>query len=382
MAKCGITNISGGGGIGSDELSVTADKVVEGNTYVGADTNDEIGAGTLVDRPSTTGAISVARGGADNNYIFTRIPKGAYRTATGTGYPEVTALQSDVATAGGLSADKIMAGKSAFGMNGTATNDSTAAASDIRSGAVAYMKGVRTPGTMPDFSKTATPIDAVRISNNRFEVAVVRGYHGYSWADNGYEYMSFDQVANAIGLTAAKLKKGEVVCGKTGTFEGYIAETLDLYNRGAWGSIAASNLNPKWANQGDYRPGTLRYDPAQIALVTGDSVRYQLSMLIAKSFNTINYSYFNVTVICAQSLTQMLRIECGTGYQDSGTSWGITNRLGDTGAVGFSSTSTEATITLNLSNINSIVYFLLTMYPNTGATLNKDSVYIRRIWFS
>lgn len=47
MAKCGITNISGGGGIGSDELSVTMKQVLKGKTYVGADTNDEIGIGEL-----------------------------------------------------------------------------------------------------------------------------------------------------------------------------------------------------------------------------------------------------------------------------------------------------------------------------------------------
>ena len=33
MAKLGTTNIGGGGGIGSDELTVTKNKVVEGYTY-------------------------------------------------------------------------------------------------------------------------------------------------------------------------------------------------------------------------------------------------------------------------------------------------------------------------------------------------------------
>jgi len=221
MAKCGITNISGGGGIGSDELSVTADKVVEGNTYVGSDTNDEIGTGTLVDRASTTGAISVARGGADNNYIFTRIPKGAYRTATGTGYPEVTALQSDVATAGGLTADKLMVGKNAFGMNGTATSNANAVTSNILSGRTAYVNGSLLTGTMPNYGSTPTAIDAIRINNNRFEVAVASGYHGYSWANNGYEYMTYAQVASTIGLTATNLRSGVTTCGVAGTLVDY-----------------------------------------------------------------------------------------------------------------------------------------------------------------
>ncbi len=53
MAKCGITNISGGGGIGSDELSVTKEYVLSGKTYVGADTNDEIGTGTMANNGTT-----------------------------------------------------------------------------------------------------------------------------------------------------------------------------------------------------------------------------------------------------------------------------------------------------------------------------------------
>lgn len=47
MAKSGKTNISGGGGIGSDELTATKKYVLKGKTYVGSDTNDEIGAGEL-----------------------------------------------------------------------------------------------------------------------------------------------------------------------------------------------------------------------------------------------------------------------------------------------------------------------------------------------
>ena len=47
MAKCGVTNIGGGGGISSNELSAIKKYVVKDKTYVGADTNDEIGVGEL-----------------------------------------------------------------------------------------------------------------------------------------------------------------------------------------------------------------------------------------------------------------------------------------------------------------------------------------------
>lgn len=53
MAKYGITNVSGGGGIGSDEVSVTREYVLNNKTYVGADTDDEIGTGAMPDNKST-----------------------------------------------------------------------------------------------------------------------------------------------------------------------------------------------------------------------------------------------------------------------------------------------------------------------------------------
>lgn len=53
MAKYGVTNIAGGGGIGSDEVSVTKEYVLDGKAYVGADTNDEIGIGTMSNNETT-----------------------------------------------------------------------------------------------------------------------------------------------------------------------------------------------------------------------------------------------------------------------------------------------------------------------------------------
>jgi hypothetical protein len=53
MAKYGVTNVAGGGGIGSDEISVTKEYVLNGKTYVGSDTNDEIGTGTMANNGST-----------------------------------------------------------------------------------------------------------------------------------------------------------------------------------------------------------------------------------------------------------------------------------------------------------------------------------------
>ena len=143
------------------------------------------------------------------------------------------------AGAGDVLSGKVIVDKDGNPLPGTLALSGNASDSQVLAGSTYYStdpKSKRT-GTMPNYGKTPTQINNIRINNNRFEVAVAAGYHGEYWANNGYEFMSFDQVANAIGLTAAKLKKGEVVCGKTGTFEGYVPTANDLYLRGNAASI-------------------------------------------------------------------------------------------------------------------------------------------------
>lgn len=83
--------------------------------------------------------------------------------------------------------------------------------------------GLAVAGTMRNWSGTPQHIDARRLQNNRFEVAVAAGYHGYSWAGNSYEYMEYSEVASTIGLTAAKIVSGNTILGIAGTDKGYNA---------------------------------------------------------------------------------------------------------------------------------------------------------------
>lgn len=52
-----LTMGAGGGGVGSDELTAKASDVREGMLYVGSDTNDEAGTGTLKDNKAWTGSV-------------------------------------------------------------------------------------------------------------------------------------------------------------------------------------------------------------------------------------------------------------------------------------------------------------------------------------
>lgn len=134
-------------------------------------------------------------------------------------------------------------------------------------------------GSMPNYSSTPTAIDAIRINNNRFEVAVARGFHGYNWAGGGYEYMSYDQVANAIGLTPDKLKRGEWVCGRTGTFEGYVPTASDLYVRG-------NNL------AGFEAVNVTRFDAGQITIPTGGTTG--MVTKLRSILNFVGYNWLNI----------------------------------------------------------------------------------------
>lgn len=173
-------------------------------------------------------------------------------------------------------AGKVIVDKNGNSLTGTLALSGNASDDQVLAGRSYYStdpKSKRT-GSMPNYSGTPTAIDAIRINNNRFEVAVARGFHGYSWANNGYEYMSYDQVANAIGLTPAKLKKGEWVCGRTGTFEGYVPGAQDLYYRG--------NNVIGWTNEAGWS-----FQAGQIS-VSGASNKG------SGTFSTVGKSYLNI----------------------------------------------------------------------------------------
>lgn len=72
----------GGGGVGSDELTATAAKVIGGYTYVGSDTNDEAGTGTALNDATISGAAQlrkgvIAYGKNGTKYTGTMAEKGA-----------------------------------------------------------------------------------------------------------------------------------------------------------------------------------------------------------------------------------------------------------------------------------------------------------------
>ena len=120
---------------GVDDVNFTSDKLLSG--YSANDSNGEKVNGTMPNKGTSTntlglnGSLTLPSGyydsikvtqsittkgsttnaisqGANGNYIYTRIPQGAYFTNASFGYPEIKSKFADIANAVGLTPDKIV----------------------------------------------------------------------------------------------------------------------------------------------------------------------------------------------------------------------------------------------------------------------------------
>lgn len=180
MAKCGITNIGGGGGIGSDELTVTKDYVLSGLEYVGADTDDEKGVGIMINN-GTTANQNLNAGGSF-------LVKGGYHAQPFT-----------------VNANSLASQTSA-----------TATSNKVLNGETFYANGVKNTGSIASMAgQTINPTASQQ-----------------TVASSG-KYLTGNVVVKGVSnLTASNIKKGAVVGGVTGTFQGYVPTATDLYLRG------------------------------------------------------------------------------------------------------------------------------------------------------
>lgn len=145
MARAIFQNIGGGGGGSSEDCTATKDKVLTGYTAVTSDSNDEPVSGTMPYKHTAQDANSCI---LYDGKIYYRIPYGYYPNEFSNSECEVRIAQTQIASAVGLTPQKLLSGQSALGVTGTATSDATATANYIYTGKTAYKNGQKVTGTM------------------------------------------------------------------------------------------------------------------------------------------------------------------------------------------------------------------------------------------
>ena len=256
------------GSAGEDVEPVTADRndVIQGKVIVDKDGNPL--TGTIVDHDATTNAISAIM---TANSINTRIPNGAYRQITSSGYPEVSLPAPTVGAAGGLTAAKLLAGQSAFGIAGSATSDANAASGHILTGRSAYVNGQKINGGIP-IQNAETDGDRIwATSASNWAGTVNIGVRNGRYL-NGVNWVRYDMP----NYRPEYIKKGVNMGGVVGTFEGYVPSPTDLYYRG---NNPAGLTIYSYDNSVTFQSGGIR--------ANGSDPR--ITMPTASNFNAWNY---------------------------------------------------------------------------------------------
>ena len=169
----------GGGGVSSDELTARAEHVLAGEGYVGVDTDDEAGVGTMSDNGSMQKTLRAGES--------VTVPRG-FHDGSGT----VTAVSLAEQTVG------------------------DAAPGDIVAGCKSWVRGARITGTMVE-REGEQPTTGVTVSDGLMHVGMPPGAYRKNGRYGTPEVKApVDTVARAAGLDGAKMLQGYTPLGVAG----------------------------------------------------------------------------------------------------------------------------------------------------------------------
>lgn len=223
--KSGVTIFGVEGSYTSDANAMAEDIAMNKTAY----TNGQKITGTLPlfpnSRTFTVDNAGVADNTEDSELEFTTINT-AKQILDSNLNMKFSASYSDIVTAIGLTADKLISGNTILGIEGAATtgidtSDATATADDIVVNKTAYANGQKITGTIPT-ATTITEDGSVQLeSDGRFRASATVPNDIYLHSDITprmiWLNLTKSQVAETIGLTADKIVSGNTILDVIGT---------------------------------------------------------------------------------------------------------------------------------------------------------------------
>lgn len=216
MAKAIIAS-GGGGGAGSDECTATKNDVVQGFTAITSESDDEPIEGTLVDRgdEEVTDLVHVS----ETSRIHAYLEPGAYRTPveSHSGRHLVHILFSSIRDVLGLTAEKIANGVSIAGITGNYKGRGDAMAEDVVAGKKFSTASLdNATGTLTErgtYDVTDVVNNASRECINVYLETGAYRTKTSSHSNRHPVWIPYENLNNAIGLTADDLWPGKTIAG-------------------------------------------------------------------------------------------------------------------------------------------------------------------------
>ena len=207
-------------------------------------------------------------------------------------------------------------------------------------------------------------------SINALPEGYYRKMNGGNWEPEAR--ISKDTLRSALGITADKIKKGAVVAGITGTWEGYVAGNGEIYNRGALDSSAGFAV----VGESSSGVGTLGYQTTYMLLTQ----YYGIMLYTGKKYECTGYSKLNFTVSSNSSSDSVSwDAVLFTGDAKSGNTYadGILKKTN----VGSTNSVTEQTFSVDISDIKTACHIGIIMDSAvSGPGYKKGRVF--KIWLS